>query len=68
MLIDFNINSIVTTDISCNKIREVINSLNNSSPGHDELSPFVEKTCMEGYIEPISHLVNESLKSCIFPS
>ena len=23
-------------DILCNQIREVINSLNNSSPGHDE--------------------------------
>ena len=59
---------IVTTDISGNQIREVINSLNNSSPGHDELPPFVAKTCMDGYIEPITHLVNESLKSGIFPS
>ena len=66
--VNFNINSIVTTDISGNQIREVINSLNNSSPGHDELPPFVAKTCMEGYIEPITHLVNESLKSGIFPS
>ena len=66
--VNFNINSIVTTDISCNQIREVINSLNKSSPGHDELPPFVAKTCMEGYIEPITHLVNESLKSGIFPS
>ena len=66
--VNFNINSIVTTDISGNQIREVINSLNNSSPGHDELPPFVAKTCMEGYIEPITHLANESLKSGIFPS
>ena len=66
--VNFNINSIVTTDISGNQIREVINSLNNSSPGHDELPSFVAKTCMEGYIEPITHLVNESLKSGIFPS
>ena len=66
--VNFNITSIVTTDISCNQIREVINSLNKSSPGHDELPPFVAKTCMEGYIEPITHLVNESLKSGIFPS
>ena len=46
----------------------MINSLNNSSPGHDELPPFMAKTCLEGYIEPITHLVNESLKSGIFPS
>ena len=65
--VNININSIVTTDISGNQIREVVNSLNNSSPGHDELPPFVAKTCMEGYIEPITHLVNDSLKSGIFP-
>ena len=58
--VNININSIVTTDISGNQIREVVNSLNNSSPGHDELPPFVAKTCMEGYIEPITHLVNDS--------
>ena len=66
--VDFNINSTVTTDISCNQIREMINSLNNSSTGHDELPPFMAKTCMEGYIEPSTHLVHESLKSGIFPS
>ena len=44
--VDFNINSIVTTDISCNQIREVIYLMNNSSPDHDELPPFVTKTCM----------------------
>ena len=46
----------------------MINSLNKSSPGHGELPPFVEKTCMEGYFKLITHLVNESLKSAIFPS
>ena len=46
----------------------MINSLNKTSPGHGELPPFVEKTCMEGYFKLITHLVNESLKSGIFPS
>ena len=61
-------NSIVTPEISCNQVREVINSLNNSSSGHDELPPYVAKTCMEVLIQPITYLVNESLKSGIFPS
>ena len=61
-------NSIVTPEILCNQVREVINSLNNSSSGHDELPPYVAKTCMEGLIQPITYLVNESLKSRIFPS
>ena len=34
-----NINSIVVQEVSCSQVREVINSLNNSSPGHDELPP-----------------------------
>ena len=61
-------NSIVTPEISCNQVREAINSLNNSSPGHDELPPHVAKSCIEGLIQPITYLVNESLKSGIFPS
>ena len=66
--VDYNMNSIVTPEISCNQLREVINSLNNSSPGYDEPSPYVAKTCMEGLIQPVTYLVNESLKSGIFPS
>ena len=42
--------------------------LNNSSPGHDKLPPFVAKACMDELIEPITHVVNESLKSGLFPS
>ena len=54
--------------VSFNQIREVINSLNNSSPGHDELSPFVAKACINEFIEPITHMINKSLKSGVFPS
>ena len=46
----------------------MINSLNNSSPGHDELPPFVAKACMDEFIEPITHMINESLKSEVFLS
>ena len=63
-----NINSIVVPEIPCIQVREVINSLNNSSPGHDELPPIVAKACMEGFIEPITYLINESLTSGVFPS
>ena len=54
--------------MSSNQVREVINSLNNSSPGHDELPPFVAKACMDEFIKPITHMINESLKSGVFPS
>ena len=35
--VNYNINSIVAQEVSSNQVREVIHSLNNSSPGHDEL-------------------------------
>ena len=56
--VHYNINSIVVQEVSSNQVREVINSLNNSSPCHDELPPFVAKTCMDEFIEPITHMVN----------
>ena len=46
----------------------MINSLNNSSSGHDVLPPFVAKTCINEFIEPITYMINESLKSGVFPS
>ena len=63
-----NINSIVVQEVSCSQVREVINSLNNSSPGHDELPPFVAKACIDELIKPITHMVNESLKYGVFPT
>ena len=42
--------------------------MNYSSPGHDELPPFVAKACINEFIEPITHMVNESLKSGVFPA
>ena len=66
--VNYNINSIVVPEVSCIQIREIINSLNNSSPGHDELPPIVAKACMDGFIEPITYLINESLTSGVFPS
>ena len=41
------------------QVREVINSLNNSSPGHAELPPFV--ACTDELIEPITHMVKLKL-------
>ena len=66
--VNYNINSIVVQEVSSNQVREVINSLNNSSPGHDELPPLVARACMDKLIEPMTHMVNESLKSGLFPS
>ena len=49
--VNYNINSIAVQEVSSDQAREVINLLNNSSPGHDELPPFVAKACMAEFIE-----------------
>ena len=61
-------NSMVLTDVTSTEVRNVIASLKNSSSGYDEFPPFVGKSCVEAYIKPLTHLINLSLKSGVFPS
>ena len=61
-------NSMVLTDVTSTEVRNVIASLKNSSSGYDEFPPFVGKSCVEAYIKPLTHLINVSLKSGVFPS
>ena len=65
LYVDNNVNSIVTFEVTSNRVRNVIMSLKNSSAGHDELPPFVAKSCIDEYIEPLTHLINESLRTGI---
>ena len=62
-----SVNSIAILDVICDQVGNVISSLNNSSAGYDELPPFVAKSCVDGFIEPITYMVNESLRVGICP-
>ena len=57
--------------MTCDQVRNDISSLNIWSGGYDggydELLPFVGKSCVDAFIEPIMYLVNESLKMPICP-
>ena len=68
LYVDNNVNSIATFEVTSNRVRNVILSLNNSSAGHDELPPFVAKSCIEEFIEPLTYMINESLRTGICPS
>ena len=68
LYVDNNVNSIATFEVTSNRVRNVISSLNNSSAGHDELPPFVAKSCIEEFIEPLTYMINESLRTGICPS
>ena len=60
-------NSIAIFDVFCAEVINVIHSLNNSSAEYDELPTFVAKLCVESYIQPLTFLINSSLKSGVFP-
>ena len=66
--------SIVITNISCTEVnqvievKQVISSLKNSSAGWDEFPTFVAKKCVDGYIKPLTYLINTSFVEGIFPS
>ena len=68
LYVDNNVNSIATFEVTSNRVRNVILSLNNSSSGHDELPPFVAKFCIEEFIEPLTYMINESLRTGICSS
>ena len=61
-------NSIVIFDVSCDEVKNIIRSLKNSSAGHDEFPTFVGELCVDSYIEPLTFLINYSLKTGVFPS
>ena len=64
-----NINdSIAVFDVSCVEVANVIHSLKNSSAGHDEFPTFVGKQCVDSFIDPLTFLINFSLRSGVFPS
>ena len=60
--------SIVILDVTCEEIKGVIHSLNNSSSDWDEIPTILVKKCVDSFIEPLTYLVNSSISEGIFPS
>ena len=62
-------NSIVIPKITTVKVRNIISSSKNSSPGWDDIPAVViAEKCIEYYIKPLTHMINNSLKDGVFPS
>ena len=61
-------NPIVIFDVSREEFKNIIDSLKNSSAGHDDFPTFVGKLCVDSYIESLTLLINSSLKAGVFPS
>ena len=56
----------VTTDTTCTEVARVISSLKNLGARWDELPTFVANKCVDGYIEPLSYLINTSFTKVVF--
>ena len=59
--------SIVFTDISYTEVTQGISTLKNSTGGWDELPTFVAKEYVNGYIEPLTYLINTPFTESVFP-
>ena len=64
--VDSNVNSIIMPEVSEEEITSVILSINNSTPGYDDVPASVMKKYAHDYITPLT-LVNSSIKQGIFP-
>ena len=62
------VNSIVIPTITTLEVRSIISSTKNSSPWWDYIPAVIARTCIECYINPLTYIINNSLKEGVFPS
>ena len=62
-----SVNSIFIPYVSKNEITEVIQSLKNSSAGHDSILASIAKPLIQYYVKPLTHLINSSFENGLFP-
>ena len=62
------VNSIVIPTITTQEVRNIISSTKNSSPGWDDIPALVAKKSIEYYINPLTHIINNSIEEGVFPS
>ena len=65
--IDPNEHSMSISTIHSNEIKSIISKLNNSAPGYDNIPPKIGKLFATQYIDPLTYLINKSIKQGVFP-
>ena len=53
--------------VSNNEVKNIILNLNNASPGWDNISAKIEKQTYQSFLDPLTFILNLSLKSGIVP-
>ena len=61
-------NSIFIPDITTIEVMNVILLLKISCAGWDDIPAYVMKRCINVYIEPLTHIIDKSMKEGVFPS
>ena len=59
-------NSIFIPDITTIEVMNVILLLKNSCAGWDDIPAYVMKRCINVYIEPLTHIIDKSMKEGVF--
>ena len=54
--------------VTATEIRNIILATKNSSPGWDDIPASVAKKCIDCYIFPLTHIINNSIMEGVFPS
>ena len=62
-----NVSSMYLEAVSNNEVKDIILNLNNASPGWDNISAKIVKQTYQSFLEPLTFILNLSLKSGIVP-
>ena len=62
-----NCNSMFINPVTSNKVKNIVMSLKESSPGEDGITAQILKYTLNYFVEPLTHSVNLSLSQGIFP-
>ena len=60
-------NSMYMPELSENDVKNIILSLENSAAGWDNFPTFMAKQCIDGYISPLTSIINKAITQGIFP-
>ena len=60
-------NSMHMPELSKNDVKNIILSLKNSAAGWDNFPTFMAKQCIDGYISPLTSIINKAITQGILP-
>ena len=66
--VNYVVNSSVISTITTLEVWHIVSSIKNSSPGWDNIPAVFAKKCIEYYINPLTHILSNSIKEGVFPS